>query len=108
MSNDSGVITERDPDTVRGADVSFYSYERLPKGPIPSGYLSFPPNLIVEVRSPDDRWRDLLTKVNEYLAVGVTCVIVLDPEPRSAHVFHADLAPATRTRRRAGRPGRPG
>jgi Uma2 family endonuclease len=93
LSNDSGVITERDPDTVRGADVSFYSYERLPKGPIPSGYLSVPPNLIVEDRSPDDRRRDRLTKVNEYLAVGVTCVIVLDPEPRSAHVFHADRAP---------------
>src|SRR5262249_5735735 len=26
VSNDSGVVTERDPDTVRGADVSFYSY----------------------------------------------------------------------------------
>jgi Uma2 family endonuclease len=26
LSNDSAVITERDPDTVRGADISFYSY----------------------------------------------------------------------------------
>jgi len=26
LSNDSGVITERNPDTVRGADVAFYSY----------------------------------------------------------------------------------
>ena len=32
MSNDSGVITERDPDTVRGADVAYYSYARLPEG----------------------------------------------------------------------------
>ncbi len=93
LSNDSGVITERDPDTVRGADVSFYRYDRLPKGPIPAGYLPFPPNLIVEVRSPDDRWGDVLKKVHEYLAVGVTCVVVLDPEPASAHVFHADRAP---------------
>ena len=93
LSNDSGVVTERDPDTVRGADVSFYRYDRLPKGPIPAGYLPFPPNLIVEVRSPDDRWRDVLKKVHEYLAVGTTCVVVLDPEPASAHVFHADRAP---------------
>ena len=35
MSNDSGVITERGPDTVRGADVCYYSYARLPKGPLP-------------------------------------------------------------------------
>jgi Uma2 family endonuclease len=93
LSNDSGVITERDPDTVRGADVSFYSYDRVPKGEIPPGYLTVPPDLIVEVRSPDDRWRDLLTKVNEYLAIGVSCVIVLDPEPVTAHIFHADRAP---------------
>ncbi|MHB1561595.1 MAG: Uma2 family endonuclease, partial [Isosphaeraceae bacterium] len=31
LSNDSGVITERDPDTVRGADVAYYSYARLPR-----------------------------------------------------------------------------
>jgi len=93
LSNDSGVITRRTPDTVRGADVSFYRYDRLPRGPIPEGYLPFPPNLIVEVRSPDDRWLDLLNRVQEYLAVHVTCVVVLDPEPASAHVFHADRAP---------------
>ena len=90
LSNDSGVITERDPDTVRGADISFYSYQRLSKGPIPAGYLPFPPNLVVELCSPDDRWRDLLVKVNEYLEVGVTAVVVLDPEPRTAHIFRAD------------------
>jgi len=91
--NASGVITKRDPDTVRWADLSFYSYDRLPKGPIPEGYLSIPPNLVVEVCSPDDRWRELLVKVNEYLEVGVTAVIVLDPEPRTAHIFRADRAP---------------
>src|SRR5882672_3601531 len=37
MSNDSGVVTHRGPDTVRGADVCFYSYSRLPKGPLPEG-----------------------------------------------------------------------
>ena len=31
--NDSGVLTERNPDTVRGADVAFYSFRRLPRGP---------------------------------------------------------------------------
>ncbi len=31
FSNDSGVITERGPDSVRGPDLAFCSYERLPK-----------------------------------------------------------------------------
>jgi Uma2 family endonuclease len=93
LCNDSGVITERDPDTVRGADVAFYSYAKVPKGPIPRGYLDVPPDLVVEVRSPDDRWADILTKVDEYLQVGVTVVVVLDPEPETAHVFRSDRGP---------------
>ena len=39
MTNDSGVITERGPDTVRGADVCFYSFARIPPGPFPEGQL---------------------------------------------------------------------
>ena len=44
VSNDSGVITERDPDTVRGADIAFYSYAKLPKGPLPKSYPSVSPS----------------------------------------------------------------
>src|SRR5262245_41999158 len=69
--NDSGVITEREPDTVRGADVAIYSYARLPKGALPKrGYLQVVPDLVFEVRSPDDRLPQLLAKVAEYLAAG--------------------------------------
>src|SRR5438067_2029346 len=56
VCNDSGVVTQRDPDTVRGADVAFYSYRHFPPGPLPSGYLSVMPELIFEVRSGPDRW----------------------------------------------------
>src|SRR5262245_10762055 len=81
LTNDSGVITERNPDTVRGADVSFYGYEKVPKGPLPAReYLSVPPDLVFEIRSPDDRRSKLLTKVAEYLNVGVAVVCVLDDE----------------------------
>jgi Uma2 family endonuclease len=93
LCNDSGVITERDPDTVRGADVSFYSYAKVPRGRIPKGYLDVVPDLVVEVRSDDDRWGDILAKVQEYLAAGVGVVIVLDPEPESAYIFRSDQPP---------------
>ncbi|WP_435009417.1 Uma2 family endonuclease [Tundrisphaera lichenicola] len=93
MSNDSGVITERNPDTVRGADVAFYSYARLPKGPLPSGYGPEVPELVFEVRSSSDRWREILEKVAEYLKAGVLVVVVLDPEPQVAHVFGVDEPP---------------
>src|SRR5262249_54647298 len=45
LGNDSAVITERDPDTVRGADVAYYSYQRVPKGPLPNEWLSVAPEL---------------------------------------------------------------
>src|SRR5262245_1265380 len=55
VTNDSGIVTERDPDTVRGADVAYYSHVRVPKGTLKQrGYLTAVPDLIVEVRSPDD------------------------------------------------------
>src|SRR3954453_21882923 len=33
ISNDGGILTGRDPDTVRGGDVAYYSYGRVPQGP---------------------------------------------------------------------------
>jgi Uma2 family endonuclease len=93
LCNDSGVITERDPDTVRGSGVAFYSYAKVPRGRIRKGYLEVVPDLVAEVRSEDDRWRDILAKVHEYLEAGVVVVIVLDSETERAHVFRADQPP---------------
>src|SRR5437763_12700644 len=90
LSNDTGVVTERGPDTVRGADVSFYSFARVPKGPLPDRYLDTPPDLVVEVLSPSDRWLKVLAKVAEYLDAGTTVVLVLDDQRRLAHLYRAD------------------
>src|SRR4051794_7792791 len=46
LTNDSAVVTERGPDTVRGADVAYYSYQRVARGPLPRGYLAVPPDLV--------------------------------------------------------------
>jgi Uma2 family endonuclease len=93
LSNDAGVITLRGPDTVRGADVAFYSFARVPKGPLPDRYLDTAPDLIFEVLSPSDRWPNVLLKVAEYLNAGTIVVIVLDDERRMAHIFRADDSP---------------
>jgi len=90
LSNDSGVITERGPDTVRGADVAFYSYQRLPKGPLPQAYGPEMPELVVEVRSKSDRWPGVLAKAADYLNAGVSVVVVLDDDRATAHVVTAD------------------
>ena len=90
ISNDAGVITERDPDTVRGPDIAFYSYARVPRGPLPRGYLSVHPDLVFEVRSPGDSWREVLTKVVEYFNAGVPVICVLDEKTETARVYHPD------------------
>jgi Uma2 family endonuclease len=90
LSNDSGIITERDPDTVRGADVAYYSYRRVPKGPLPAGLLEVKPELVFEVRSPDQRWSELHVKIAEYLNAGVLAACVFDDDTRTVHAFYAD------------------
>jgi Uma2 family endonuclease len=95
VTNDGGVVTERGPDTVRGADVAFYSYSRIPPGPLPRGYLSVVPELVFEVRSPTDRWARVLAKVSEYLDSGVTVVCVLDQISESVQIFRNEELPLT-------------
>ena len=46
FSNDSGIVTERGPDTIRGPDLTYCSYLRLPQGALPRlGYLEVAPEL---------------------------------------------------------------
>ncbi len=80
FGNDSGVVTERGPDTVRGPDVMYYSFQRLPADQLPAGYADVAPELVFEVLSPDDRPSRVLRKIREYLTAGVLCVVILDPE----------------------------
>jgi len=89
VSNDTGILTERDPDTVRGADIAYYSYARLPKEERPKGYPEVSPELVIEVLSPTDRWPDVHRKIGEYLDAGVTAVCVLEPESRILHIYEA-------------------
>jgi len=56
--NDTGLITSRMPDTVRGADVACFSYERLPKEQRPRGFSTVPPELVIEVAGLDHPWEN--------------------------------------------------
>lgn len=79
LTGEAGVIVARRPDTVRGADVAFISYQRLPKGPPEYGFLKQPPELVIEVLSKDTSWEKMEEKVADYHAMGVDLVWVLDP-----------------------------
>ena len=93
VCNNAGVITERSPDTVRGPDLSYYSFSRVPLGPMPAGWLNVLPEMVIEVRQRWDSWSDLRNRVIEFLNAGVSLVLVLDEETGTAHVNSSDRPP---------------
>jgi Uma2 family endonuclease len=94
LGNDSGVVTERGPDTVRGADVCFYSHERWPRSQVGSTLPPVSPDLVVEVYSPGNRRGRALEKVIEYLDAGFPLVWVVYLKSRQVVIYRsADEAP---------------
>jgi len=95
LSNDSAVVTERRPDTVRGADICFYSQERWPRSQVGSTLPPVAPDLVVKVYSPGNRKGKALEKVIEYLDAGFPLVWVVYPKSRQVVIYRsADEAPA--------------
>jgi len=74
---------------VRSADVSFLAKGRLENERVPDGFIPLPPDLAIEVLSPEDRQRFVLEKVGEYLDAGVPLVWVIDPRARKASVYRS-------------------
>lgn len=88
LNGEVGIFTRRHPDSVRGADIAFVSSERLGSRPM-RGFLDVAPNLVVEIISPDDRWRNIREKLMEYFAIGVERVWLVDPERRLIQVYRS-------------------
>jgi Uma2 family endonuclease len=89
LSNDAGIILERDPDTVRGPDVVLFDevvkYEELnPK------FSEGVPTLAVEVLSPNDRIGKVTRRINEFLQAGIKLVWLVDPDARDVTVYRKD------------------
>ena len=91
-TNDTGLIVQEDPDTVRGVDVMFFDAS-TPFDRIPVGYETDCPALVVEVRSPTDRANPLSRRVAQYLARGVPVVWVIDPDDRTVGVHRPGQLP---------------
>jgi Uma2 family endonuclease len=91
----TGVILERDPDTVRAPSGMFISKQRVPAGGFGDGYVSVPHDLVYEVTSPSDTFSDVMDKARSYITAGVRLVWVVDPQTKQAHVFQPGKPMAT-------------
>ena len=95
LSGDTGIHVDREKHRTRGADILFISYKRLPKGKLKKGFLTVPPELIVEVFGEEDTWEYMEEKIKDYHEFGVDLVWVALPETATVKVFPRGGTPYT-------------
>jgi Uma2 family endonuclease len=88
-SSDTGFLLARNPDTVRAPDFSYIRQDRLTEIVGIDGYIPIPPDLCVEVVSPNDRRNEVEEKVGEWLDFGTQIVIVIQPKNRTTSIYRS-------------------
>jgi Uma2 family endonuclease len=83
---ETGFIIHHDPDTVLAPDASIILADRLPEKH-PKGYYDGPPDLAVEVLSPNDRASEVQGKIRDWLNAGCRAVWIVDPETKSVTIY---------------------
>ena len=78
---DAGFLITRNPDTVRAPDAAFVGVDRAVKT---TRFFPGPPDLAVEVVSPNDTYSEVDAKVREYLEAGTQVVLVVDAQRQTA------------------------
>ncbi len=86
---ESGYVTKRDPDNVRGPDVAFISKERLGNHNL-NDYVPTAPDLVVEVVSEYDTPGGIALKIDEYLNAGARLVWIVYPDQKRVAVYQAN------------------
>jgi len=92
VATERGFRLRRDPDTVRGPDVSFVRKERETEDSL-EGFPDFAPDLAVEIRSPSNTWEELLEKVRDYLDAGCRMVVLAWPRQHFIEVHRPGHEP---------------
>jgi Uma2 family endonuclease len=88
FASDTGYqIFPHKPSRVRKPDGSFIRRGRLPDDKPPRGHVRIPPDLAIEVISPNDLAEDIEERVTDFLEAGTTLMWVLYPSTRTVHVF---------------------
>jgi Uma2 family endonuclease len=89
---EAGFTLSRNPDTVRGPDVSFVRAGRADFPPR-HGFAQGAPDLAVEVVSPDNTIPQLLAKATEYFGAGAELVWIVDPDGATVRVLGPGIEP---------------
>lgn len=79
-----------EPNKIRKPDASFIAAERLTAEMFTAGFADIAPDLAIEVVSPNDPYREVETKVEEYLRAGVRLIWVLNPARQLVRIHRLD------------------
>ncbi len=82
---ETGFKIHVDPDTVRGPDWSFIKKDRL-TGRITKKHVPLVPDIVLEVKSPDDSRREFAERADMWITAGVRVVWALDPDRKTLRV----------------------
>jgi Uma2 family endonuclease len=85
-----------DPGHAPRPDVSFIRFGRLPNEEVPEGNCRIPPDLLVEVVSPNDNAEELSDKIVEFQEVGVPLIWVIYPGARRVLIHRLPASPLGR------------
>jgi Uma2 family endonuclease len=89
------VLTRHGKDWVPVPDLLYISNERLTLDEFEDGPCPVPPELAIEIISPDQTFGEMTEKATDYLNARVLRVWVVDPKAKSITVFAPDTAPIT-------------
>jgi Uma2 family endonuclease len=70
-------------------DLAFVFAARLPEGGEPEGIWPMPPDLAVEIISPNDLYERVISKIEEYFGSGVRQVWLISPEHKTVTIYHS-------------------
>ena len=91
-ANDTGIIWEWDPDTVKGPDLFFYDKNRTFADLNPK-WTEDVPTLVIEVLSPNDRLTKVNRRITRFIKWGVPLVWLIDPEEQTVTIYRPDCSP---------------
>jgi Uma2 family endonuclease len=88
-------LTRHGRDWVPIPDLLYISNDRLPMAEGEDGPCPVPPDLAIEIVSPDQTFGEMAEKATDYLTAGVFRVWIVDPKARSITVFAPEAVPVT-------------
>ncbi len=97
VTGEVGFLLRSEPDTVLAPDVAFVTRERADPVQGSPKYFPGPPDLAIEIVSPDDTRPKLRAKALDWLAWGARAVLVIDAQRGHVTVYRAPDVVTTHT-----------